>query len=228
MAMTALEMVAFFEEQAADAGYGISAARKKQNPDLAVMNVNEQFKCNLMRGLIQWRHQVQSPRMALQAAVEDFGSGVEVVVAMGGGDAVTGLCFERAAIVSYLVDTAIESPPRREMAETRRLDYLIARWLQGDKIGQDYELCRRSLQKEPLAFATYGSYYDLMSGNGVGGEAVEMSCQLFNQRKRDSYFSGGDQTEGGGMDNAFTVDYRLAAICKKLAIPCDSVHYWRW
>jgi hypothetical protein len=84
MAMTATEMIAFFGEQAEDAIYGISAAKKKQSIELAVLNVNEQFKCYLMQGLIQWRNQLESPRAALLQAVKSFETGVELITSMGG------------------------------------------------------------------------------------------------------------------------------------------------
>jgi hypothetical protein len=228
MAMTATEMIAFFGEQAEDAIYGISAAKKKQSFELAVLNVNEQFKCYLMQGLIQWRNQVDSPKAALLQAVENFVAGVELIESMRGSGAVAELCFERASIVAYLVGVAIDSPAGTELSSDRKLDSLIGNWLHTGELDQEYELHLASLSGEKLASQTYRAYFELMSGDGNSNDTVVTACKLFDQRKRDSFFSGGDQTEGGGSDNAFTVDYRLAALCKKINAPLDSVHRWRW
>ena len=226
--MTAAEMIVFFDEQAADAAYGINAAVKKRVASLAVFNVNEQFKCNLMKSLIQWRHQVESPRAALLAAVEGFESGCKAIEFPGYGAAAVGLCSEKVRIVSYLVDKSIESPPPQEIAGARKLDYLIGQWLHTGELGRDYDLHLNAEREEALAFATYSTYRELMAGVAADEETVGKACRLFDQRKGDTYFSGGDQTEGGGMDNAFTVDYRLAAICQKRALPWGAVHRWRW
>ena len=228
MAMTATEMIAFFGEQAEDAIYGLTAAKKKQSLELAVLNVNEQFKCYLMQGLIQWRNQVESPRTALVQAVQSFVSGVEFIESMRGNGAVEELCFEKAMIVAYLVGGSVDAPSEFTVSSDRKLDYFIGKWLHADELDRDYESHLASLTDEKLACQTYRTYMELMTGDGGNPDTIAIACQLFDLRKRDSFFSGGDQTEGGGSDNVFTVDFRLAAICKKNGTLLDSVHRWQW
>lgn len=229
MAMSALEMIAFFGERAEDAAYGIVVAKKKQSVDLAVANVSEQFKCGLMQGLIQWRVKVESPRVALLKAVETFVSGVETILSMrGGADAITNLCFERAAIIGYLVGVTIDSPNLGQRSIDRKLDGMIAKWLYTGEIESDYERCLALLKHERLASQTYLTYAELMSSTDDISNVFASACRLFDERRRDSFFCGGDQTDGGDGDNSFTVDYRLAAICKKNSFTSESVHLWRW
>ena len=52
--------------------------------------------------------------------------------------------------------------------------------------------------------------------------------ELFRRRRGDGFFRGGDQTEGGGNDNEFTVDYRLAALAKHVGDTRTGPNRWLW
>ena len=47
-------------------------------------------------------------------------------------------------------------------------------------------------------------------------DCIKLGHELYNKRKSDSFFSGGEQTEGGGEDNQYVDDYRLQAIIEKI------------
>ena len=80
-----------------------------------------------------------------------------------------------------------------------------------------------------LSIETYSTYYHLLRSGGDGvEELVQRATQLFDMRKDDEFFMGGPETEGGDLDNLVTVDYRLAAILKKIRYAGENVHRWRW
>ena len=82
-----------------------------------------------------------------------------------------------------------------------------------------------------LAGETYRNYFALLnsgSDHAKGNALIMIGEGLFERRKKDSYFSGSDQTEGGGQENQLVVDYRLAAAIKQAGVHSNSPHAWIW
>jgi hypothetical protein len=87
---------------------------------------------------------------------------------------------------------------------------------------------RRS-KRAALACDTYALYQRLLQANANEVDSLVRQAEvLFRKRARNGFYGGGPQTQGGGPDNDFTVDYRLAAILKKLGYTGETIHLWRW
>jgi hypothetical protein len=97
-----------------------------------------------------------------------------------------------------------------------------AMWAEGFRQLESEERCALSIE-------TYSTYRRLLRSAGVEAEMLaERAVILFERRRDDEFYMGGPQTEGGDLDNDVTVDYRLAAILKKLRYQGETVHQWRW
>ena len=85
----------------------------------------------------------------------------------------------------------------------------------------------RNTKGSSLAVETYSLYCQLLLGPPSDFKRlIDLGASLFDRRANDAYFRGGDQTDGGGPGNAFTVDYRLAAIIKKIGGSHETRHQW--
>lgn len=137
------------------------------------------------------------------------------------------LPLEKAMIISYLNGEAMHLEYHYASADMpeQRLDYLIASTLFFNFTSVEFNVDAskeiKMLATRPdghLASRTYQTYFDILdrSSKGLSIEAsLQKAEELFELRARDAFYSGGDQTEGGGEDNKIVRDYRLAAILKK-------------
>lgn len=83
-------------------------------------------------------------------------------------------------------------------------------------------------KRTSLVCETYAMYERLLKTPANEAEPLVREAEiLFRKRAKNGYLSGA-QTEGGGSDNAHTVDYRLAAILKKIGYSGETIHLWRW
>lgn len=87
----------------------------------------------------------------------------------------------------------------------------------------------RQIKNSELSATTYLTYAKLLQASAAEQQnIVDQAIALFQQRAKNSFFSGSDAAEGGGPYNSLAVDYRLAAIMKKVGCSKETIHRWRW
>jgi hypothetical protein len=233
MAMTPEQMIALFCKQGALFGQGLQVARNSSNYELALSNVRESFKAYLMAALIQWRTGSECPAKSIADAVHAVVEGLSLLSSLGTPPLrISDIPVERTSICAFLINSPSPECSLGFLKSDRRLDALIANALldKWDQSAWDSTLTQlRAVKGRGLAAETYTGYYNLLFSTNANIEDSVRSCEvLFERRAKDRFFSGGDQTYGGGPDNALTVDFRLAAILKKIDYRGDSLHRWRW
>jgi hypothetical protein len=211
---------------------GLQVAVASRNYDLACYNIRQAFKAHLMHGLIAWRTGIESPVVPLQQAVKNVAQGIEILHALDARDCTQDLPVDSASIVSFLVDAPPPTVTLSELDSDRLLGAVLGNGLRGtwDAAAREKGLQElRKMKRTRLSVETYLTYGRLLRcADDEADSLVKQAVELFEKRARDSFFSGGDQTEGGGPDNAFTDDYRLAAVMKKIGYSQDNEHLWRW
>jgi hypothetical protein len=235
MAMTADDMVAFFGEQADGAGEGILAAQSASDYYLAAVNCAEGFKCRLMQGLITWR-MGRNPTEHLCQAVRQFRNDWQAVMTIGGEAAnPSDAAFEQVPFVAYLIGEplpfAVDPSVTSRVECDRLLDAVLGRWLFDTWDASDWQQGLEELRRKgsQLAVETYELYSRMTQASHEElPRLAEEAATLFSRRKKDAFFAGGVQTAGGGPDNDFTVDYRFAALAKRVGYNGDSIHCWCW
>jgi hypothetical protein len=230
MAMTPAEMVVFFSASGARSRANISRDQIRSSPLLLELNYRHWHQGNLMAALVAWRHSLHDPRPALELAFE---AACSALFSLADHDSPTPLPerfrFYDVAHLALLVGKPV---PERFTSVLRlcceapnpdtHLDYLLADFL---VTGRD--ALTASVSEEPpssryhLWFDTFRLYARLLQGES---DALAKTEVCFARRARDGYFSGGLGIEGGGADNKFTVDYRLAAILKRTGLAFASIH----
>lgn len=233
MALTPSEMVSFFDEQAKRTRLGLTAAQSSGNYQLAAMNCRQAFKCRLMKGLIEWRMGTD-PSASLSEAANGFTNDWVTVLAVGNGDGnFADVPAERISFVTYLLGKEPSIDRSTVNFESDRLlDVALGDCLFDSWNRKAWEQGMQQLRQagSDLAIQTYELYKAVAHAAAADLPALSQEGKkLFAKRKSDSFFSGGDETEGGGEDNNVTVDYRLAALLKRAGFDGTSeVHAWKW
>jgi hypothetical protein len=238
--MTPVEMVQFFTGRATSSAKALLAAQASGNFDLALLNARQLFKARLMCALLRWRLG-DDPRSDAEEAISNLAAGRSVLRQLSPDTAVDPMIpLEKALIIATLLDKPIDVPPGASAssdseAYERKLDWLLAYAVRGQipegaALGSAMaELSGRKRCR--LAAETYQAYFAILRGKSDGATLdplVAGAEALYKQRARDSFYSGGEQTDGGGPDNPHVVDYRLAAVLKKVGYRGESIHRWRW
>jgi hypothetical protein len=229
MAMTPQEMIEFFGQQAALWSNGLRLAVERKDYHQATLCVGQVFKGFLMQGLIAWRIGQGSPVEALKSAVRAAHDGAQALDTLPAANPGRDVPLHTASFVAYLVDMA--SPPvvTSELTADSLLDAVLANGLRDTWDAAAWNRGIEQLKKNKraaLAVETYAAYERLLHG-AAGAAHADFAAQLFQKRARDGFYKGGDQSAGGGPDNAFTIDYRLAAVMKKVGYAGENLHQWR-
>jgi hypothetical protein len=248
MAMTAEEMIRFFADQAGAAHECLDAAARSGNYYVAALNVREGFKCHLMKGLLQWRHGLGDPVAAMSHAAGMVQQGLTILMSIRPTEPPEAhLLVTPSLFVSYLanrpmpafdedhlVSATYQGTPRMiaVLKAELQVDGFVGRalWDRWDEAkwyaaSQAFQQNKRA----SLACETYRVYARLLKTPADQAEPLVREAEaLFRKRAKDRFYAGGRQTEGGGPDNDFTVDYRLAAILKKVGYTGETIHLWRW
>ena len=231
MAMNAEQMVAFFGRRTISVRGGLEIALAKDDYQLAAFNCRQLVKCHLMQALITWRLG-RDPSTFVRDAVHACDHGWAVMSRIGGDQArQSDAPFEIASLLAFLVNENRPAPCTDGLHCERLLDAVLSGSLSGTWDADCWANGVTQLRAvgSPLAIATYLCYERLVSCRpDEVATLVNEGTQLFTQRRKDEYYSGGVQTEGGGPDNAFTVDYRLASLAKAKGHASDGIHTWRW
>ena len=194
------------------------------------------FKSQLILGLVAWRNG-ENPCPQMEKAVDRALTSIAELSKLN-PQAVLEVDFllENLKTVAFLVDKSptIEINWHLIEAPDRRLDCMLASALHTNilpdaQIDTETSKLLKS-KKTTLAAKTYQAYFDLLRADKSDNIAskVKEAEALYLDRASDSFYSGGEKAEGGGLDNGSVVDYRLASILKKINYPGSSVHRWNW
>lgn len=234
--MTPQESLDFFATQISRSAKGFEVAKSSHNLQLAALNVRQMFKGHLMCGLIQWQ-QREHPANHFEEATTLVVEAIRLLPQWEPSfDVGFGLPLARAAILAGLINVPFDVAAFQMSALPAdiQLDYLLATTSPSPSVKDSAMSLLKELRQDKrtaLAADSYENYFDILSAAGnstVLGDFLRKGDTLFNKRARDSFFSGGDQTEGGGPDNSLVVDYRLAFALKRAAYSSDSMHAWIW
>jgi hypothetical protein len=235
MAMTMPEQLEFFEQCIQRSRRGMNAAQASGNYHLAALNCRQAFKCRLMKGLIQWRTGTD-PSDSLTEVLGGFAEDWAAVSAIGSGEAkLAHVPAELLPFIAYLIGAPCLLEPSSEgLAGDRLLDFVLGNWLitgsWNDKLWEQGLKKLRQMDRTGLCVQTYELYETVARAAEANLPALSQRGEtLFAKRGSDNFFSGADQTEGGGEDNKVTIDYRLAALLKRAGFNGTGVvHAWRW
>ena len=232
MAMTPTEMITFFKQQRTLFSGGIAIALGSRNYHHAAINIGQVFEASLMQGLIGWRCGLESPVEPFHGAVHQIEDGIRLLSTFGSASCTEDLPCGRAGILGFLV--GVPSPNFTTVGLTAEslLDAVLSNALRGSCNDVAWNNGLEQLRKNKLAFLaveSYSTYYQLLHANKAElAELTELATTNFENRRKNSYYGGGLQSEGGGPDNRITADYRLAAIMKKLDYVGENPHRWLW
>lgn len=229
MAQTTNQMIELFERQSARSNKGLSAAVVSSNYQLAAVNCRQGVKARLMRALIQWKNG-DSPHDLLRETMSFHCDAIDAMKRINGNAKLTDSSIERVGFCAYLVDANWTPFDLDGFESDRLLDGVLANQLFDRFDKTCWERGMTSLRDcgSSLAIATYSCYFELIHSLPQERPAIVAKLEdLFAERKTDSFFSGGDQTEGGGADNDVVVDYRLGALAKQVGVQWESRHCWR-
>lgn len=234
--MNPQESLNFFATQLAGSARGLEVAKSSRNLQLAALNFRQMFKEHLMCGLIKWRQQ-ENPTSYFDDAIRLITEAATTLPAWASSFNIgEGLPLGRASLLASLTGAPFDlgQLENSTLPVDVRLDCLLANASPSAKamdlanalIGE-----LRGGKRTALAAETYENYFHILASESNFARIEELLKKgeaLFAKRARDAFFSGGDQTEGGGPDNALVVDYRLALALKKVRYGSDSMHAWVW
>jgi hypothetical protein len=231
MPQSPLQMIEFFAQQVLRANRGLEIAVANRNYQLAALNIRQKFKGLLMQALIAWRLG-QRPDGPMGAAVETVIIGLEVLKQMDpASNRYHDLPVERSVFAAFLVGCDHPLVEVDGMEDDRKLDALLGNALFGRFDAKGWNEAMRSFcgkVRSNVAKDSYRLYGDILAGTVGTATAEGAGERLFAARKFDGFFSGADQTEGGGEDNLLVVDYRLGALLKRLGLVSGGLHAWKW
>ncbi|WP_395745498.1 hypothetical protein [Prosthecobacter sp.] len=225
-------MIDFFAQQCALFSKGVDGAVKSKNYYLATLNIGQAFNASVMQGLIGWRCGLMSPVESFKKAVRQLSEGVRTIESFSENNCSKDLPIEKAVVISFLVDLPLPTLRINDLRSDRLLDAVLGNGLcrDWDESAWNTGLAQLKQNKRAtLAVKTYTAYNHLRKNEGEDlNELIEHAESFFQNRAKDAFFSGGDETDGGGPDNDITIDYRLAAIMKKIGYNGGSAHRWQW
>lgn len=232
--MTPQETLNFFETQLTRSAQGFEIARGSKNVQLAAMNARQMFKAALMCGLIKWR-QAENPAESFRKALTVLDEASALITSWDSSFVLAeNLPIARGALLASLLDVALDVPvpESADVTVDVQLDQLLAGASAAAPAQETYQLIAKlNTKKTALAWESYQTYFEIISNKGDSSSLkplVDRGEALFAKRSKDAFFSGGDQTEGGGPDNALVVDYRLGVALKKAGYTGASIHAWTW
>lgn len=192
---------------------GLEAARQTGNEQLMALNIRQGFNAWLLDGLYRLKDG-QDAAESFEKAISLTREHIQLVESEN-----VSLPFDRLNIIGYYVGKEkIVRESGLSFGLDSRLDFLLGEALYGIDVSKEWEDAIQQLSQEKdkgLFVATYENYWKLLKSESVGlDNLLSEAEELYYQRKNDPYYRGGDQTEGGGEDNQYVVDYRLLSILK--------------
>lgn len=230
--MNVNEISQLFNNQAIRSEKGILAAKSAGNIQLLCLNARQLFKSLLMQGLIKWRTD-SDPRGVFERALDSLIINRGLIKEIDSKpEFEQELPLEKGGMIAGLVGRNFSMDFNGPVENfERNLDFRISKMvLSADPAEMAVSLDFSALVKKAgvVAARTYFLYMEILKGQKNASELVAEADELFMKRSNDKFYCGGDQTEGGGKDNLIVVDYRLAAILKRVGYSGTSMHQWRW
>jgi hypothetical protein len=197
-------------------------------------NAGNIFRDNVGLGMMTWR-EGGSPRPFFEEAIDDIVKYRDDLLSRGMTTA--HLPIDTAIFIASLLDRQSEfvlGECELDVCGDLFLDCHLAKGLLGQPIDASirsgFERLRKA-KRHALAIRTYETYFHLMALEATSSsitQAVASADANYAARRKDAYYSGGPDIEGGGDYNDMVIDYRLSAILKYRGIEQESLHRWRW
>lgn len=206
----------------------------RDNVILFSQNADNIFRYNVGLGMLVWR-EGGNPRPFLTEAIDEIERYRDDLASRAMNT--TKLPIRTAAIIASLLDRQSEfelGDCELDACGDLFLDCCLAKRLQGRPVDEGIQAGFEQLRKakrHTLAIRTYEAYFHLIDLDASSAEVdkgLPIAEANYAARRKDSYYSGGPDIEGGGKYNDMVIDYRLAAVIKYRGIDRDSVHRWRW
>ncbi|MEI8021290.1 MAG: hypothetical protein WCH39_23990 [Schlesneria sp.] len=166
--------------------------------------------------------------------MQEFKDNWNSMVVIGGEKAtISDTPAERVPFISYLIGQC-DSETRFKtdgLESDRLLDAVLGQWLYGtwNELQWEKGIDQLHRSRHELAYESYCIYRAIVgSSYSDMSSLIERGNELFKRRQTDKFFCSGDQTEGGGEDNGFVVDYRLASLAKRVGYKGNGTNEWRW
>ncbi|MCP5005146.1 MAG: hypothetical protein GY941_14605 [Planctomycetes bacterium] len=195
---------------------GIEAAKASNNSQLFALNIRQGFSGNLLKALYNCKEQGLL-NDTFKNVSEFYTQHIQSIESFDDIDLPT----DRVNILQYITGNDKLEVSNHFQSPDRILDFLLGEAFFGVDVHERWAIEIEKLaskEDQVLCYETYQNYWDLLNSQSDQVENLEKANVLFDNRKTDPYFQGADQTEGGGEDNSFVVDYRLLAIKKKLSL----------
>jgi hypothetical protein len=220
---------------AKDCADALGVAKAERDFALYGQNLRGVVRHNLMIGLILWRRG-QSPRRPLEAALDAFIEHRPALKAINPNMFGASTVPEKTAmIVGFLLGRRIEPwfAYAHHNVPDARLDCLLAMGLEDcfpQEVARNELSAVRANATLALLADTYQTYFEILeaSNHEHASTTIELAELHYRARAQDEFYVGGEHTDGGGATNSLIVDYRLAAVLKRIGYAGKSVHRWRW
>ena len=221
-------------EWLADSREIIAFPNVREDVGLFSQNAGDIFRYNMMLGMMAWRDG-DDPSALFSQAIDDIIMYRDDLLSRGMG--ISELPLSTATILASLLGRQSEfelGECELDVCGDLFLDCHLAKCLQGFAPGNDIRSGFEQLHKakrHALAIRTYEAYFRLLDLDPSSSEVEQYVAKAeanFSARRKDAYYSGGHDIQGGGQYNDLAVDYRLAAILNYRGIHVESVHRWCW
>jgi hypothetical protein len=206
----------------------------REHAILFPQNASSIFQYNMMLGMMTWRDG-DDPTSLFNEAIDDIIRYRDDLASRG--MTTSKLPLSTATILASLLDRQsafLLGPCELDFAGDLFLDCHLAKRLQGlppepdvhkgfDRLGK--------LKRQALGARSYKTYFDMLEidvASANAGDTIALAETNYTARRKDAFYSGGHDIEGGGQDNDVAIDYRLSAILKHKGLTANSVHCWLW
>lgn len=227
MNLTILKKIELYENLVDRARKGLDFAERSGNFHLFALNSRQIFKATLMQALILMRANMNA-HAKLKKCFTDINNNSKILKKIDGKENIfESLPIERCGLVAFLLDFdfVVDEFSIADMSFGKMMDFYLLRIVSSnyvDEFKENMILANAYLDSNSnnsLQVLTYKNYFNILKISNSDLDKmgfIEKGFELFSLRKNDTFYSAGDQTEGGGDDNKIIVDYRLEVILKKI------------
>lgn len=204
---------------------------------LSIFNTEQIFICNLMIGLIEWRIN-QNPKLQLIKAINHFEKELsKLKVHKDYKKFQNPFLIIIANYFAYLcnmeINLVIDSLVTKD--EHYNIEYYLFNSItKSSNFKTEIETSLYKINKSKryqLVFNSYTNYFQILEdfeNNLSINSKIEVAESFFRKRATNSYYSNGYGLDGGYLHNNLVIDFRLAAILKKIQYNGNSSHQWKW
>ena len=236
---TPQEHIEFYKEQVQIFTNGLIYSQNLTEDKLylSIFNTEQIFICNLMIGLIEWRIN-QNPKLQLIKTITHFEKELSKLKEYEEYKKFHNpFLIITANYIAYLCNLEINLVVNSLVTKDEHYNieyYLFKSITKSSYFKNEVETSLYKINKSKrhlLVFDTYTNYFQILEDfeNNVSvNSKIEMAESLFKKRATNPYYSNGYGIDGGYLNNSLVIDFRLAAILKKIQYNGNSVHKWKW